>query len=80
LANWLIGTGLVIDVIGALVMFWFGVPRYPQRSTAGTSALLLEEDDEDERQRVKWADRLGRGGALLLAVGFGLQFVGLVAG
>jgi len=55
-ASWLTAIGLVLGVVGALLMFRFGVPMYPVKSSAGTSSLLLEESDEKEKRRVERAD------------------------
>ena len=63
-----------------MLMFFFGVPAYPQRSRAGSSFLLLEEADEDEKRRVERAARLGTLGVALVAAGFVFQFLALVWG
>ena len=77
-ADWLNGIGLVCNMLGALGIFVFGVPRYPTRERAGKSFLLLEgPDDEDERTRVTRADWLNKAGAVLLGIGFALQFAAL---
>jgi hypothetical protein len=78
-ADWLNGIGLVCNIVGALGIFRFGVPHYPTRERAGTSALLLERDDPEERARVERAYRASQGAALLLVAGFVLQFVALLA-
>lgn len=78
--DWLNGVGLALGFFGALLMFFYGVPRYPSKESAGHNVLRLEQDDPDEAKTVKRADLLGRGGLVLLAVGFLLQFVALVCG
>jgi hypothetical protein len=80
LAEWLTGIGLALGFAGAMVLFFFNVPRYPTKEQAGKSALLREEDDLDEERRFMWADRTSKAGAVLLAVGFALQLLGLVCG
>lgn len=77
-ADWLSGIGLVCNILGALAIFRFGVPHYPRRERAGTSALLLEEDDLEERAQVECAYGASQAGALLLVrVGFKKTFGGL---
>ena len=78
MAEWLAGIGLVLGFGGAMLLFFFNIPRFP--SDAGKGAILQEQEDEAEKQRVKWADRWGRLGAVLLAVGFAFQLAGLVWG
>jgi hypothetical protein len=65
---------------GAMLLFFFNVPRYPTKEQAGKSALLIEEDGLDEERRFQWADRTSKAGAVLLAIGFAFQFAGLVCG
>ncbi len=77
-SDWLNGIGLICSLLGALLIFRFGVPAYPTRSHAGQSFLLLGGDDRSERAKVEFADRVSKGGALLLALGFALQFVAIL--
>jgi hypothetical protein len=79
-ADWLTGIGLVLGFVGALLLFFFNVPRYPLKADAGKLGLELEQEDEAEKERVKWADFWSRCGVVLLAIGFALQFAGLVCG
>jgi excisionase family DNA binding protein len=62
-ADSLNGIGLVLGFVGAMLLFFFNVPRFPTREDAGNIRLILEQDDEDEKERVKWADR-GAGSVL----------------
>lgn len=78
-SGWLTGVGLALGFAGAALMFFFNVPRYPQKSRAGTSALIREEIDEDESRGVAWAGRISKFGVALLAVGFLFQLAGLVS-
>ena len=72
--------GLVHGFVGAVLMYRFGVPRYPEKSRAGAGFIRLEEDDEDEKRSVDQADRWGRLGVALVAAGFVFQLLGLVWG
>ena len=42
------GSRLVLGFAGAVLMYRFGVPFYPEESRAGSSFLLLDEPDEGE--------------------------------
>lgn len=74
---WLNGIGLTCGLVAALLMYRYGVPRYPHWSLAGRSVLLLEQDDHAELAAVYRAERLSRAGVVLLAVGFLLQLIAL---
>jgi hypothetical protein len=78
--SWLAGIGLVLGFAGAVLIFRFGVPSYPERSRAGSSFLLLETTDEDEKRRVERAARAGTFGVALVAAGFVFQLLALVWG
>ena len=77
MASWLAGIGLVLGFAGAVLMFRFGVPSYPQKSRAGSGSILLESTDEAEKQTVRRADLIGKTGVGLLATGFLLQLIAL---
>jgi hypothetical protein len=76
--TWLNAIGLVLSLVGSVLMFVFGVPAYPDKARAGTGALLLEADFPEERRRVYQADRIGKLGLGLLALGFALQFAAIL--
>ena len=63
---------------GSLLPFCFGVPNYPEKSRAGHINLIGEQEDPDEKGRVRRADWLSEGGAQLLALGFVFQFASLL--
>ncbi len=66
--------GLFLDVIGAALIFKFGLPADIRRS--GASYLLLESSpDEKEKQLAKKYDLWGRIGIGLLIIGFILQII-----
>jgi hypothetical protein len=70
--------GLTFNVVGGVLMFFFGVPAYPQRTRAGQSYLLLERDDNVEKRRVIVADRIAKLGVALLILGFVIQLIALL--
>lgn len=76
--TWLNGIGLVFNMIGAALIFFFGVPRYPTRERAGTSAILMEQEDPVERKRVERAYRVSQLGVSLLFAGFSVQLAALL--
>ena len=80
MTTWLSGVGLVCGLVGTVLIFFFGVPRYPRRDEAGYTALALESYDAAEVERVKWASRLGYFGVFLIGVAFALQLAGLLVG
>jgi hypothetical protein len=69
--------GLSLNVVGALAIFFFGVPRYPTSDRAGVGFIALEKDDPVERRKVARADWLSKGGVLFLLVGFAVQLAAL---
>lgn len=77
MSTWLNGMGLVLGILGALLVFRFGVPAYPDKASAGVIHLILEEADEEEKAAVTKAARVAKLGAALLALAFGFQFVAL---
>ena len=67
--------GLVLDIIGAVLLFRYGLPEDVSRG--GASYELREEEDEAEKLKAKRYDSLGRLGLLLLIAGFMLQLVAI---
>ena len=74
LSEGLITAGLSLDILGAVLIFKFGLP--PEVSRSGTGALLLEGTDENEIKKARWYDSISREGILLLALGFAFQIGG----
>lgn len=69
--------GLVLDIIGALLLFRYGLPQEVSRS--GYAVLIAEgypESEEAERKKARHYDRMGHLGLGLLVFGFVLQLVG----
>lgn len=65
--------GLGLDIIGALLMFYFGIPQMANRG--GQSYLLLEGVDTEQVERAKRYDKYARLGLIALVMGFAIQFV-----
>jgi hypothetical protein len=67
--------GLVLDIIGVVLLFLYGLPADVTRS--GLSPLLLDDrPNPEELQKAKHYDRLGYLGLVLLIAGFALQLLG----
>ena len=63
--------GLVLDIIGAVLLFKFGLPASIDRE--GHVLLATGQIDENEIKKGKLYDRWGRIGLALLITGFILQ-------
>jgi hypothetical protein len=72
--RWFSVAGLVLDVIGAIMLWRYGLPE--EISRAGAQALILEQHDPAEQARARRYDRWARVGLTLLILGFVLQLVG----
>jgi hypothetical protein len=70
-ANLLNSVGLVLDIVGAVLLWRYGLPEALSRS--GAIYMILEQNDPAEAAKAKWYDRLANWGMLLLVVGFALQ-------
>ena len=65
--------GLICDVIGALLIWKYGLPEAISRS--GAVHIIAEQSDDDEIAKAKTFDRWARLGIALLIFGFILQLV-----
>ena len=65
--------GLIFDILGAIVLFKFGLPASINRE--GNSVLLLEGTDERMRAKADRYDQFGRLGLGALITGFTVQLV-----
>lgn len=65
--------GLFCDIVGAALLFWFGLPADIRRD--GRSFLCLEGEDESTKKSAHFYDLLGRTGFILLMAGFLLQIL-----
>ena len=79
IAECLICLGLVLDILGVVLLFCYGLPsKFPKRE----DFLQLEQENDgqqDERARERFK-RMAHLGLILLMVGFGFQIVGTVFG
>jgi hypothetical protein len=74
----LTGIGLVADIVGVVLLYFFGLPAHISR---GAHRLPVVEPRNDvEAQQAKLYDLLARVGIWLLIVGFALQLAGVVIG
>jgi hypothetical protein len=77
-SSWLTGIGLVLNMAGVVLLFYFGVPRYRRVEEANQGFLQLEEDDPSALARTTRADRMSKLAMLLLCVGVVLQLIALL--
>ena len=77
----LVSLGLVLDIIGVILLFFFGLPSRVTRKP--DNAMLWPKVEEEEKQREKkfrLYSTMSHIGLLLLIVGFTLQLVGNFCG
>jgi hypothetical protein len=72
-SNLLSSIGLASDIMGALLLWKFGLPENINRK--GMSFLALESNDEKEINKAKKYDKLSMFAVLLLVLGFILQLI-----
>jgi hypothetical protein len=65
--------GLVFDIVGAVLLWRYGLPEPISRT--GAVHLILEQTDDTEKAKAKRYDRIARWGIALLIVGFALQLL-----
>ncbi len=65
--------GLVLDIIGAILLFFFGLP--PKIDPEGKIRLIASQRDEDEIRRGKIYKIMSPTGIILIIIGFILQLV-----
>ena len=75
LSQWLITTGLSCDVLGALLVLFFGLP--PNVSRGGVIGLAIEREDPIEAAKAVRYEHFGRFGGGLIILGFVLQIWGV---
>ncbi len=74
----LTGIGLVLDIAGVVLLYFFGLPAHISRG--GHSFRVVDQQNDVEAQQAKLYDLLARVGIWLLIVGFALQLGGVVIG
>ena len=65
--------GLLLDVIGAILIYLYGLPE--EISRKGTVYIVAEEVDDSEKIKVTNYDRKSKIGFYFLIIGFLLQFL-----
>ncbi|MBP7806762.1 hypothetical protein KA057_03705 [Candidatus Gracilibacteria bacterium] len=65
--------GLIADIIGAILLFKFGLPEDISRS--GAFFIVTNQVDEEERNKAEKYDFWGKIGLILLIVGFIFQLI-----
>ena len=65
--------GLLLDIIGVVLIFLFGIPQDVRRSGAN---YLVWGSDENEIKKAKRYDLFSYGGLGLLILGFAVQIIG----
>jgi len=73
MAAYLNSLGLILDIIGVVLLFKYGLPEEVSRK--GTGALLLEGNDPSEIAKAKSYDRTAQTALALLVTGFALQII-----
>jgi hypothetical protein len=72
-ANGLNSIGLVFDIIGAVLLWYYGLPANISRG--GVQGLALEQPDASEAAKADRYDYIGKGGLILLIIGFVFQLI-----
>ena len=65
--------GLILDIVGALLIWKYGLPESINRK--GMGFLVLESVDDEQILKAKRYDRLSKIGLSLLILGFSLQLL-----
>ncbi len=68
--------GLIADILGVLFLFKYGLPS---KIKEHGGSILLEENSETEKERIKYNNKIERRayyGLILLIIGFILQLIG----
>ncbi len=66
--------GLIFNVIGAILLFKFGLPENINRE--GHINLILEQEDEGEKRKAQKYDFWGKTGLVFIIIGFIFQLIG----
>lgn len=77
LGNALTTTGLVLDAIGVIILFKYGLP--PQVDKNGYNYMIMEKENDDEKAKYRRYSFRSKIGLNLLLLGFVLQGVGIYA-
>lgn len=67
--NWISAIGLLLDIAGAMLLFFFGLPP-----TAGT-----EYSSEFSKEKIEQYKKIAKWGLTLMIIGFMLQFISTIS-
>ena len=73
ISNIINSAGLVIDIIGVVLIFFFGIS--PMIDSEGSVFITLEQRDELEIRKAKKYKCISRFGLILIALGFIAQII-----
>jgi hypothetical protein len=71
--TWINSTGLVFDIVGALLLWKYGLPEAINRD--GSIDLILEQTSDEEVTKAKHYDNMSKIALGLLILGFALQLL-----
>ncbi len=71
--RWLGSIGLILDIVGAFLIYKYGLPEEVSRT--GSVSLVLEQEDIEEKEKGKRYDCLSKIGFSLLILGFVFQLI-----
>jgi hypothetical protein len=66
--------GLCLDIVGVLLLWKFGLPPDVRRD--GSSFLMLEQTDENEKKKGICYDLMSNTAIVLIILGFSMQLIG----
>jgi len=66
--------GLFFDILGAIAIFKFGIPKKIDKN--GHQYLILEQIDDGEKKKAKKYEKLSYIGLTLIIIGFIMQLIG----
>lgn len=75
LQAWAQIVGLSLDIFGVIGLFFFGLP--PDFDRHGQSAIIWQEENEEEKKKGRlfaWLSRISLG---LLVIGFAMQIIAI---
>jgi hypothetical protein len=74
-ANLVNSIGLVFDIVGACLIFKFGLPKWIPRDNEDVVFDGGEVGDSEPPSKIDWYTKWNKMGLIFLIVGFVLQFV-----
>lgn len=73
-------SGLTLNIVGALLIWWFGIPKVTDREGGTLLELSVKGGDAAKarhKRKVRLYDLAARSGGIVLILGFGLQLLGI---